>query len=113
MVNKGVAYLGDEQLAGCQLPLAGIHLPVGVHLGALKLFAAVHQRFDLRLHLADVQSGHGEFLFNDSVHICQLSTGGNHSMMPTISRGSQGPETCPWGCLWISGLRIPNNRTTS
>ena len=35
MMNKGVAYLGDEQLAGCQLPLAGIHLPVGVHLGAL------------------------------------------------------------------------------
>ena len=30
-MNKGVAYLGDEQLAGCQLPLAGIHrdLPAG------------------------------------------------------------------------------------
>lgn len=75
MRRKGVTYLGNEQLAGSQLPLAGIHLPVGVHLGILELFAAVHQGFDLRLHLADIQAGHGELLLNDSIHICQLSTG--------------------------------------
>lgn len=42
-----MTYLGDEQLAGCQLPLAGIHLPVGVHLCTLELLAAVHQGLDL------------------------------------------------------------------
>lgn len=76
-VTKWMAYLRDKQLASCQLPLAGIHLPVGVRLGALQLLAAVHERLDLRLHLANVQAGHGELLFDDSIHICQLSTEGN------------------------------------
>lgn len=97
MRGNRVTYLGDEQLAGCQLPLTGIHLPVGVHLGILELFAAVHQGFDLRLHLADIKAGHGELLLNDSVHICQLSTGRN-----TLNYCLQFPEIhgalkiCPW-----------------
>lgn len=48
------AHLGDQQLASCQLPFAGIHLSVGVHLGTLQLLATVHKGLDLRLHLANV-----------------------------------------------------------
>lgn len=98
MRRKAVAHLGDEQLAGCQLPLTGIHLPVGIHLGALKLLAAVHQGLDLWLHLADVQAGHGELLFNDSIHICQLKQPGmleyrlqKLQVSATTSRGSLTP----------------------
>lgn len=111
-----MTHLGYEQLAGRQLPLAGVHLPVGVHLGALELFAAVHQGLDLRLHLADVQAGHGELLLNDSVHICQLSTGGRHSITAyNLQRLTGPPETCPWVPKMSVGswLRIPNYRTTS
>lgn len=75
--REWIAYLRDKQLASCQLPLAGIHLPVGVHLGTLQLLATVHERFDLRLHLANVEARHGELLFDDSIHICQLSTEGH------------------------------------
>lgn len=116
MGKSGAAHLGDEQLARGQLPLAGIHLPVGIHLRALKLFAAVHQGLDLRLHLADIQTGHGELLFDDSIHICQLNTGGNelnHCLQYPEVHGA--PETCPWILKMSEGswLRIPNDRTAS
>lgn len=57
-------YLGDEQLTGCQLLLIGLDLAVGVGLSALQLLATVHQRLDLRLHLADVEASHGELLLH-------------------------------------------------
>lgn len=68
--RKEQTYLWNEELASCKLPLAGVHFPVGIYLGTLQLLAAVHQRFHLRLHLADVKPCHGELLFNHPVHIC-------------------------------------------
>lgn len=68
--RKEQTHLWNEELASCELPLAGVHLPVGVYLGALQLFAAVHQRLHLRFHLADVKPCHGELLLNHPVHIC-------------------------------------------
>lgn len=102
-----MTYLGYEQLAGRQLPLAGVHLPVGVHLGALKLFAAVHQGLDLRLHLADVQTGHGELLLNDSIHVCQLSTGGRHAIPACNFPRFTGPPR-PLGSQDVCGLLVKN-----
>lgn len=96
-------HLGDEELAGRELPLAGVHLPVGVHLGALQLLAAVHQRLHLRLHLADVEPGHGELLLDHPVHICQLSTQG----LPAARSHSTESFSCSgnWarGSVWDLG----------
>lgn len=89
LVNRvqWIAYLWDKQLARCQLALTGVHLPVRVHLGTLQLLAAVHERLDLRLHLANVQACHGELLLNDPVHICQLSTEGHIRSLWTLTMG--------------------------
>lgn len=62
MTTSGDAYLGDEQLTGCQLLLVRLNLAVGVGLGALQLLAAVDQRLDLGLHLADVEASNGKVL---------------------------------------------------
>lgn len=64
MATSGDGYLGDEQLTGRQLLLIGLDLAVGVGLSALQLLAAVHQRLDLGLHLADVEASHGELLLH-------------------------------------------------
>lgn len=61
---QGHGYLGDEQLTGCQLFLIGLDLAVGVCLRALQLLAAVDQRLDLRLHLADVEASDRELLLH-------------------------------------------------
>ena len=63
--TRGLAvYLRDEQLTGRQLLLIGLDLAVGVGLSALQLFAAVHQRLHLRLHLTDVETGQSELLLH-------------------------------------------------
>lgn len=58
--------LWDEELAGCQLFLVGLKLPWCFGLSSFQLFAAVHQRLHLWLHLADVETCHGELFFHHS-----------------------------------------------
>ena len=70
----GAGYLGDEHLAGGQLLVVGLRLAAGVWQAALQLLAALHQGLDLRLHLADIQAGHGELLLQDAARLGHLST---------------------------------------
>lgn len=62
----GNSYLGDTELAGSQLPLRRLHLLDALTLAALQLFAALHHRLHLRLHLANVESGHSEFFIYEA-----------------------------------------------
>lgn len=65
-------YLGDTELAGSQLPLHLLHLLVALRLSALQLFAALHHRPHLRLHLTDVETGHSELLINQTAALLLL-----------------------------------------
>lgn len=69
----GSSYLGDTELAGSQLPLHLLHLLEALRLGALQLFAALHHRLHLGLHLTDVETGHSEFFINETTALLLLT----------------------------------------
>ena len=54
----------DQQSAVRQLRLRGLQLLVGVGLHGVQGLGARHQGLHFGFHLADVESGHGEFFFN-------------------------------------------------
>lgn len=66
------SYLGDAELAGSQLRLHLVHLLGALSPGALQLFAALHHRLHLWLHLADVETGDGELFINETAALLLL-----------------------------------------
>lgn len=70
--DNGSGYLGDAQLASSQLPLGLVQLLAALCLSALQLFAALHHGLHLRLHLTDVETGHGELLVNHTAALLLL-----------------------------------------
>lgn len=65
-------HLGDEELAGRELPPSHFHLAMTFNLEVLQLPAPLDHRLDLRFDFADVQSGHGELLLNGPTDLHRL-----------------------------------------
>lgn len=70
--HSGHGYLGDAELAGCQLGLHLVHLLAAVAHGALQLLAAFHHRLHLWLHLADVKTSHRELFIDQAAALLLL-----------------------------------------
>lgn len=68
----GGGYLGDSELEGNQLHLCRLNLLGALGPGALQLFAVLHHRLHLRLHLADVETSHGELLVDEAAALVLL-----------------------------------------
>lgn len=66
------SHLGDEELARGELPPGHLHLAMAFHLEVLQLPAPLDHRLDLRLDLADVESGHGELLLDGPTDLHRL-----------------------------------------
>lgn len=65
-------HLRHKQLAAVQLRLTGFYPAVVLCDVELQLFAAVDQRFNLRFHLADVETSCGEFVLHHVARLCHL-----------------------------------------
>lgn len=73
------SYLGDAELAGGQLTLCLVHLLAALGLGALQLFQPLHHRLHIRLHLADVETRHGELFVEETTAVLLLRGSEEHS----------------------------------
>lgn len=72
MLAARSSYLGDAELAGCQLCLHLSHLLAAVAHSALQLLAAFDHCLHLWLHLADVKTSHRELFINQAAALLLL-----------------------------------------
>lgn len=78
------SHLGDEELARGELPPGHLHLAMAFHLEVLQLPAPLDHRLDLRLDLADVESGHGELLLDGPTDLHRLRGQGREQFPSTV-----------------------------